>query len=53
MFSADKHVFYFRNNCDLLASYKWNSSPICRITKTFIIIIVIEAKNSYCSVGCC
>ena len=60
MFSADKYVFDFRNNCvttrnkcDLWARYKWKSSPTCRITRTFIIIIVIEAKNSYCSVGCC
>ena len=28
-----------------LASYKCRSSPICRITKTFMLIIVIEAKN--------
>ena len=56
MFSADKHIFDFRNNCVTTRNkceYKWKSSPICRITKTFIIIIVIEAKNSYCSVGCC
>ena len=63
MFSADKHVFDFRNNrvttrnkCDLLASYKWKSSPIyhqdTKTTKTFITIIVIGATNSYCSFGC-